>query len=763
VSTFAELAARNSGVGVAYLLEGSTDLFVTTPYLYSTHDGRFGGSTAYDPRIVGMGDLQRGFGVDGVLASSTVSVELANTDGGADFLITTATVLFKVRWRLKIALYDVASPSDLATKVLGVFVNLDNPRREAGKVLLSLADDAFGQAAELAIPPTWGEADAGAVDTATTEPPVPVAMGGGTIPAIVTPYLATDTTVKLALCATTDTGAADQDEVTLLTLSGGPLNFGDRGDSWDLAREMRVTNATPPGSTLYPLWSVARTGSITKDGRTWKVIYVTLYTQNLLDYLSAMGFLAQTTITSTLGTAYVNVGLEYFMSEVLPTLTITATGPRWSSRTYAGSLSGIATIRGPDIAYDLLRYYSRGLTSGQVDQASFTAAASAAPLYGFKARWYFSQFTTNTLAIAGGSGIGRTRDAVATTTKGELLKALSALCQGGLFDIVTDWDGVFTAHVLANSFDLQTTTPTPVDETLMRNVTDCVPSAGERWAPYNRLIMRSNGRVYDNLSAISSWGVVLSRTLDDSAVEVDPLLAGADFGIGAFGGIGIFESVVRPIISFDTTLEALNWELGDFISVTWSRGASGLAAYSATVFRIESMTLHPKSCAISVRAVWIDDLADTLPYLLDDETLLVRTKPLAASMVIWNDAGGLYASSSGGAVNFTTMGVQPGDILVLRDSTQAADEFSRNRAIRVTVFDDDYTLILENSDTSGFPALPSTATIINADWSIVRGATTYHTAVSDPTNYPSGGRMYGKLSESGTFSDSTTANVLQAG
>lgn len=764
MSTFAQLAALGAGTGFAYLLEGSRDNFATTHYAYSTHDGLFGGSTAYDARIVGIGDLQRGFGNDGVMAASTVSVTLSNIDSELDFLFERTNSLvkvFKIRWRLKIAIFDTSNPSDLATKTLGVFTNLDNPTRTAEHVTLQLADDTFGYAAELAIPPTWGEALAGSVNTGTTEPPVPLAFGTGTFPAVPAPFAVTDTSIPLIVCATTDTSAVDASEIDHIELNGPGLTQ----PIW-LRMDATTRTSGGVGGGLEPLWVAGKTGSITKDGRTWKVLYVTLYVDNLRRWLfteypsafSATKSDSAVVLTVASTTPY---SVEEFNSYVMPTLTFTASGPKFSSRTYVSNVT--PTIRAPDIAYDLLRYYSRGLGSSEVNAASFTAASAAAPLFFFRSTYYFSNFTESVDQVVGGrGGTGRLGNGLAPAAKGALAKCISDLCQGGFFDVVTDWSGQFVAFVLANSFNLQASSATQVDETLMGSISDRIPSQGERWAPYNRIVFQKNGRIIDNITAISDWGVVLTRTINDSTTDFDPALSGVDFGLTSFGGLEVLESKVRPIISFDYPLDALNWELGDFIAVTWSRGASGIAAWSGSIFRIEAMTLRPERGNISVEAVCIQDLVDTLPYLLDDETLLVRTKPMSADLLLYTDSGYTFASTGVG-LNFFTMGVQNGDILVLRDSTQAADVFSRNRAIRIDFLDDDFTLVLDTADTSGIPAAPSTVTVANADWSIVRGATTYPTAVSDPTNYPSGGRMYGKQSESGTFSDSTTANVLQGG
>lgn len=754
MSTFAQLSALGAGAGVAYLLEGSTNLFVTTHYAYSTHDGLFGAAVAYDQRIVEVGDLQRGFGVGGTLAASSVIVRLANADAGVDFLIISPGILFKVRWRLKIALYDVANPSDFATKTLGIFVNLDNPTRDSSSVRLSLADDSFGHGAELAIPPTGGEAFAAALDSTSTEPPCPIAMGGGVIPAIPRPYDADATTITYVLCATTDTADVSDAEVTGLEISGDTLSLGLGNLPINITRVATLWDASTNSTVSFTLWSIGKTASLTKDGRTWRVLYLTLLVGNLRAWLTGRGYLRPVTVEGFL--APVDVGQNYFNAQILPTLTVNAYGPRFSSITRADSSSGYTTtIRAPDIAYDLLRHYSRGLGAADVNQASFAAATAAFPMFFFRAAYYFGNFLTSVMSVSAGGALGRMQQrSVASVAQGILRRALSDLCQGGLFDVVTDWSGQFTAFVLANSFSLQTATPTPVDETLWKNPTDKVPSAGERWAPYNRVIFASNGFIVDNATAIAEWGTVLPRTINDAATEIarDISFSGADFGIGAFGALGTLESKVRPIVSFDYPLDALAWELGEFLGVTWSRGDSGLGVWASTVFRVEEMVLHPTRCAVSIKAVWIDDLADQLPYLLDDETLLVRSK--GALTGACTTVG--TTANFGGTINLATMGVAVGDMLLLRDTAEAAALFTRNLAARITA-------IPTATSITVAVAFANVGAVVNADWSIVRGATTYPTAVTDIANYPSGGLMYGKQSETGTFSGGATANVLQAG
>lgn len=771
MSTFDQLAAKGSGVGMAVLLEGSADDFATVAHYFSTHDGLFGGSTAYDPRIIDVSDIQRGFGLDGMVAASTVTVALANDDGGADFLVPTgfSVSLFSKRWRLKLALYDVTNVSDMATKTLGLFVLLDNPRRAGASVQLQLADDSFGKAAELATPPTATEAFAKALDENSTEAPVPLAFGGGRAPATPRPYAAGDTSIDLVVCATTDTGAVNANEVETLFVKGDVLkNLPVTGNGWlGLAREVTLSQRNTNLVEVLPLWEVAKTATLTKDGRDWQVIYVTLYLENLKRYLYARYFIVgpdRSFYTGPGGTVTVEVepSLEAFTTGYLPALQFEALGGRLSSRTYydgSGTLNtNTVTIRAPDIAYDLLRYYSRGLGSGDVDAASFTLASSAfgVALAFFKARLYLSHFGVVTERNVGGPFQLRTeRNGVAISiSPGILKRALTALCQGGFFDVAITWAGQFKAFVLANTFALQTATPYEVDGSLVSNFSDGLPSAGERWAPYNRVVLSTSGRTIDNAAAIAEWGVILTRTINDSVMEVDTIFSGTDFGIGSLGGSSVLESVCRPVVRFEYPLDALSWELGEYIEVTYGRGTT--AVYSGTLFRIEGLTAQVKRGTVIVTAVWIQDFYDTLPYLLDDETLLVRSKGATSGDVSLS----VGLCTFGGTINLTTMGVVVGDILVLKDSSQAVDVFTRFGAWRIQSRSGDFEAGLALNDEG---ALPANGTVANADWSIVRGATTYPTVVSDPTNYPTGGLMYGKQSESGTFSGAATANTLQNG
>jgi hypothetical protein len=198
-------------------------------------------------------------------------------------------------------------------------------------------------------------------------------------------------------------------------------------------------------------------------------------------------------------------------------------------------------------------------------------------------------------------------------------------------------------------------------------------------------------------------------------------------------------------------------ELGDYFKLTWTRGPSIGGPYASTVFKCESITYAPNDDSVEISAVWCDDTQTEQQYLLDDETMLVRSKGGLTGSADGHDT---YTVAFGGTIDLATMGVVAGDILILRDSTQADDVFTRNAAFRITSTTPTTATV---TGPTGLPSIPAGA-VINADWSIIRGATTYPTAISDPTNYPSGGVMYGKTTDSsGVHSDSTAGNRLISG
>jgi hypothetical protein len=99
------------------------------------------------------------------------------------------------------------------------------------------------------------------------------------------------------------------------------------------------------------------------------------------------------------------------------------------------------------------------------------------------------------------------------------------------------------------------------------------------------------------------------------------------------------------------------------------------------------------------------------------------------------------------------------------DTTIALTAFTRYRTIRIAniVSDTVAQVVADLTGDLNFDA-PSGVAIAAGHWLIYKGATTYPSAISDPTNYPQGGAMYGKVTDSGgLFSDSSPGNQLLDG
>jgi hypothetical protein len=204
-------------------------------------------------------------------------------------------------------------------------------------------------------------------------------------------------------------------------------------------------------------------------------------------------------------------------------------------------------------------------------------------------------------------------------------------------------------------------------------------------------------------------------------------------------------------------------ELGDFFQMSVTRGGASFPdTYTDAIWKVESLNYLHETGQVEVEAVWASDILTEVPFLLDDEALITR-----ADSATYN-GGGVTVSvlddnvATFSAGNLTSAGVQAGDILVLQDgdANEASTEFAHNRGIRITVINSAFELTV--SDT--IRAVGGTIAI--STWKILRGHTTYPTAISDATNYPDGSRMYGKAADTktaGVYSNSDTGNRLSTG
>jgi hypothetical protein len=773
MSTFAQLETKN-GIGVAYVLKVSLDGFSTVFATYSTVavDGQ-----TYDPRIQYIGRLQRGLQPQFTIGAGTVQIVLDNTDGGVDWLADQATVeteALQAQFNLLMLLFDPLNPSDHDTKDLGKWGCLDYPQRDADKVTLSLADNAFGAISELARAPSINEwlTDSG---TTTSNCPLVTATGGGISPF----YSLLDVSdmnapIRLAfgnrpipgirVCEGYDTTAANFYKRVLLvcaTADSEPVPDPVRlfcptlgtaiADARLGSQGIEVPSSTVAGRTPGTIWTSNVSQSLTKDGKTWTIIYIVIDFQVFRSWVDAVvrGPHNQNLLTPDWAGSEWTVQCRLFSS-------LTFTTPSVSSP------DGTISVTPPQVAYDLLANYAR--TALSVDSSSFAAVSSAKPI--LSACGVIGDIQAPSVSEDISRASGTLRAPHVEALGGRMKQALNELCQSGQFDITTKWDGTIQAIPPVASFDAQTSALVALDEELVveGSWADKTPSVGERWSPYNRIYVRDpDGSQYGpfdakdyslNIDKIDQWGVVLPYTLTSTWVRYSDVINSA---LQIWNGGG-FEARVRPVVVFRYSLEAMALELGQYIELTWSRGGTISAPYSQSIFRVEGLTLIPESCEMQVTCVWFGDLRTSPPYLLDNESFTFRWVGTGGGTLTVQDSINAVILSVGG---FLGNGVQPGDIIVMEDATQDAATFTRYRGIRVaSIFSD---TVAHVTGDLGFDA-PAGVAIANGQWAIYRGATTYPDVISDPTHYPLGSAMYGKVTDSsGLYSDSTTGNQLLDG
>jgi len=574
------------------------------------------------------------------------------------------------------------------------------------------------------------------------------------------------------LYATLDTSAVSQDLVSFLIVDkfrtpSAPDDAIEKILTW-----VPRTVTDPIQQADVTVWSVEKSPTITKGGLSFQIVYLVVRTdvgdinqqywvqdpahpesvairEQMLSALQNNGGYESDAIWSA-GDAY-----RFFGSRV----------NKWYVKLSRGSQITNPPSFGPahavDVMTDLVSHYS----SATVDSTSAARVKAGSP---FAACSGVVQAWTE-----------RANNPSFPPPPLSLRQVLTELAQSSDFDVFINWSGLiaFSSDVWDFTTATQAGSLIAIAEASISSMRRWVPSNGERHAPFNRVFFEGGKANPSNDEDVPFQGPFDLETAD---IPTSVMAIEASFRQGwrPFRQQALdpwqwrsVDGVTRDRIRFRTNISGLRLELGQYFRITWTRGSQvagpyngGGATSDGVIFQCEAITYSPTDDVVEIEAVWRDDTSTERQYLLDDETLLVRTKPMSASFEIWTDAGDVLGGSSGGVINFTSMGVQIGDILVMRDSTQAADVFTRNRCLRIIAFDDDFTVFLDPTDTSGIPTLPSVATLINADWSIVRGATTYPTAISDPTNYPSGGDMYGKATAAGgTYSNSETGNRLISG
>lgn len=798
---------KQDGVGHVWLIEVSNDNFSTIAHRWCDKPCNYG-AHRFDARIVKIGTLQKAFGLDGFPTVSTVSLVLDNTAFDMDWLVDVSggPIEFLYRFRLTLVLFDPAlkTPAieDLQSigfaQVMGNFGMLDSPARTPSTVELSLADDSMGRFNELASSPTINDwiADGGttvnncllksptnqsAVPNISFDAPLPIVFGPSAMCQLATlkaldnggTLVAAGYTHAIIVCATTSSDAVSGTDAIRLDGTFRPDTMLGTSPWEGAGTTFSIPGPSPQGVTIssgdtlgrpagtYIIWSAQKTQAIAKDGKSWKILWIA-FNANAWTYWATnhqgFGYISGYNPDGSWAGGPIAAEYPYLNTDGNTTPTPEKAMAAFDHFTVTGYPFSAVTDKtsqyqsGVNVLQDLIASYSHG-SSADVDTTAFATALKVNPV--------LVQQVLLPLPEAPSTQRRFLSPVAAAIAPGQLRQAIGELCASIAVDVFFTWTGLFS--VSAGWFDFTSVTAAriTIDETLMQNVRERKPSQGERWTYYNRLYVQGpDGQLrgpFDNSAAVASAGIAVPRTIVGKWLVPD--ISGGDPGYEA----GIWqlwprlEAKARNLVTFQTDKTALQLDLGSLFVLTWTRGNSQ-AVYTAAVFRIEQISLDPSSLAVTIETVWVDDLSTINPYLLDDEA----HTGVAAS--VGGSSGTVTVADHSSTVTFSsfnpvTGGVVAGDILLIEDSTEADNSFKRNKTVRITARTATTATVVDDVDGGDYGGGGALGT-----WAIFHGKTTYPTAGSDPTNYPSGSAMYGKVTNAGgVFSDSTAGNQLLDG
>lgn len=816
MATFNSLLAQDNDAEV-WLLDVSFDDFATVAYRWSTASIRFSGND-YDGRIASVTPITRSFGRDNLPAASTTKLRISNSDFAADWLFdrtTVASQVLQARFRLTVVLLDGSDATVTASQVIGIFMCLNQPELMDAAIDLALADDSLGRLAEPLTTPTVRDwlASSSLIPYSAHTPvaamdwdiPLPIVLGLGEFGlgapgfAAVAYYEEIDSAVSrgtdllteaslvaggtpaatfpIVVCASRagNYNGAEGDVTRLFATYRkdiGGIRTDMRGATIEIPRRYRFFSSTAHNFVTIDIWKPKRSAAFTKSSRSWQVVYVDFNVDAYAVWFKQM--FVQATQGTGQGTsiqgdplptaagadAGAHVGQTKYRALFGAFASFSCLGTPFSVMSSMPAIGAEDTATQPsqrlvDYVFDLIAYYSKAQPSDMEPTAWDRARKARSSVWGAgivqpgrpRPQAYEER---NTWASP------NPRDGIV----GILRTALGELCGSCDADLFMTKGGLYSVATNVFDFAAVTGTRTSVVESRTKAVRVRTPSQGERWAPYNRVNLIGPGGApfgpFDNQAAIDAWGKVLPREVQAKWLNVLPWGEGGAPAAATVWHYRALESKVRPAIRFQADREYLGLELGDYFTFTYSRGGAS-SVFNGTLFRLEGMRIDPATLAVELDAIWVDDLATDKPYLLDDENYLLRVQSTAGRILGVTD-GDTQVSFSGGDLGAD--GVVAGDILVLKDATQADDVFTRYRALRITSVFTATDLLVDATDLN-FDA-PGGAVV--ATWEIRRGATTYPTSSSDPVNYPSGSSFYGKCCGSAdTYSDASAANKLLDG
>ncbi len=806
MTTFAQVAAMQ-GRTLMVLMDVSFDKFATVTYRWATHAGVVNGNR-YDKRILAVGTLKRGFGQDHLPTASTLSVQLSNVDFVCDWMVQQATVetqVLQARFKLYVGLSDDTAntyQSTIITQQLGIFVSMTFPKANASQVQLSLADDSLGQLTDVLLAPSLKD---WITDAATTkvnslfvdasldryEPylidpnvPTPLQFGKSPYNAAVVCTGPADGTVLADYDFDLTNWPAGQRKflwpiLVLATRSTAGVTDDDVGNLRGTFRNDVVSPLEARGrSIIIPqtflrsdgvttrIWKAYKTQTITINGFDWKLLWLAFnadaYDSWFPTQSQQIGLSGNFTGTTPVLWNWTGLGgTNHDSDEFAPMMQAFEgfeVGGSPGSGVYDGA-GGLGTNGSAcDIIRDFVEYYSQ-MGAGAWDATRFARA----------------DLVTNITVRGSVSAIpSMTSKAQITSTVspygvGVLRQALADLAATADLDVFLTMAGQVAVVHQGADFETATTNFPVFNESRIDAVEIRMPGQGDRWAPYNRVyIPKDGGQIgpYDNAAAVLAWGKIFPRTLaakwwygiNNAPPPTAPPGGNVNNAVWSWRSL---EAKARPIISFTTDLGILTLDLGDYFLLPWTRGGAN-ALYPSTLWRLESASIilsGPNAGSVQVEAVWMQDLRTEYPYLLDDETLLVRAANGGATLTVTTGSTTVVRSAG----SFITAGLVAGDVILMRDSSEAAAAFARNRQIKVVSITDATHAVVADSVFGAAGA----HVIAAADWTMQRSFLTYPTVGTDPGNYPSGSLMYGKVSRLaagvGQFSDGSLGNKLLDG
>lgn len=753
------------GRGRALRVDISLDNFATVAYRYSDVSGVLDGTNQYTARVLDMGSVRRALGQNRIAASTSTSLTLSNADGGVDWLCGMESIASSssARFRIYVSLYDpTASPLAFTAKLLGEFVLASWPTQDNATVRLSLADDFAGKLGNGLLLPTLRDWQAvgttsnnpfknavGHPSSVTIDTPIQLAFGEDWVlafPHLIpwqnqgsgSPYYRK---IIIPLYSTTDLSAVSQDLVSHVNINR--LFFSS------------VASAAEPvqtGDVLFNNWTVEKSPTITKGGLSFQIVYLVVpsdlgntivdpntaanYYQLILPFKYQGGYQQQ---------AVDEAGGDYVYA---------ATVKKWifkglpmSQRTNAPAQFG--TAHAVDVVRDLVSTYASS-TVDTVSAGRVKLAFSRARCAGVVQPWATEDRDTSGLPMS-------------------LRQELSRLAQSSDFDVFFNWSGqvAFAADIRDFTTATQASGLVEILETdLNPGTRRWIASDGERNAPFNRF--NFEGGKASLVSTLGGEGMPFQGPFDiedsDIAITTRVIEVVIQQGWSTYRQqheidirAQLIDNSARDMVAFSMHIGGLRLELGDYFKLNWTRGPQLGSPYAGTVFQCESITYSPfGDDTVEIEAVWRNDTVTERQYLLDDETLLAH-----ADITITTTASPDGSNKVTLGATAVIANLEVGSILVLRDTTQAADVFTRNGAWRITNFDPTPGASFINIAPNGEGNYPATGTVASGQWAIFYGATNYPTVVTNPTNYPSGGDMYGKATSSaGLYSNAATGNRL---